>query len=68
MAKQRPVPRTTKKHRARAERERIQRNWILGGTIITALVVIAVIVRCHRLRSCLYPGPPPQRANRHCGW
>jgi hypothetical protein len=34
---------TTRKHRARAERERIQRRWILTGTIITIVLVLGLL-------------------------
>jgi parvulin-like peptidyl-prolyl isomerase len=34
----------TKKHQARVNRERIQRRWILGGTIATFLLVLAILV------------------------
>lgn len=34
---------TTRKHRARAERERIQRRWILAGTIITIGLVLGLL-------------------------
>jgi hypothetical protein len=34
----------TKKHQARADRERIQRRWILGGTIATVLLIVAILV------------------------
>ena len=33
----------TKKHQARAERERQQRRWILGGTIAIAVLLVAVL-------------------------
>lgn len=33
----------TKKHQARADRERIQRRWILGGTIAVTLLVVAIL-------------------------
>lgn len=38
------VPLTTKKHLARLERERIQRRWILVGTLLVAAVAVALIV------------------------
>lgn len=41
---QRGAPRVTnKKHLARAERERIQRRWILIGVLITAAMVLGLI-------------------------
>jgi peptidyl-prolyl cis-trans isomerase D len=44
MSKRRVASRSTKKHLARAERERIQRNWIFGGTIATAVVLAGILV------------------------
>src|SRR3972149_2996256 len=38
------VPLTTKKHLARLERERIQRRWILVGTLLVAAGAVALIV------------------------
>jgi parvulin-like peptidyl-prolyl isomerase len=58
MAKQKPAPRPTKKHRAKAERERIQRNWILGGTIVTSLVVLAIVVYGVVYTQVLLPNEP----------
>jgi parvulin-like peptidyl-prolyl isomerase len=58
MAKQKPAPRPTRKHRAKAERERVQRNWILGGTIVTALVVIAIVVYGVVYTQVLLPKEP----------
>jgi parvulin-like peptidyl-prolyl isomerase len=34
---------TSRKHRARAERERIQRRWILAGTIVTVVIVVGLL-------------------------
>ena len=42
MAKQR-ITSPTKKHLARAERERIQRLWIVGGTFATAVFVVGLL-------------------------
>jgi peptidyl-prolyl cis-trans isomerase D len=33
----------TKKHLARAERERRQRKWILGGTIVIAILLVGIL-------------------------
>ncbi len=43
MAKNRPVTRVSRKHMARAERERLQRRWILTAVISTIVIVIGVI-------------------------
>jgi len=43
MKKRRAKSAVTKKHLARAKRERIQRNWILAGAIITALIIIGIL-------------------------
>jgi hypothetical protein len=43
MRRQRVKGRITKKHKARAERERTTRRWILGGAIGTVLLVIGLI-------------------------
>lgn len=44
MTKQRAPLRTTKKHLARAERERIQSRWLLGVIITIAVVTIGILV------------------------
>ena len=44
MTKQRAPLRTTKKHLARAERERIQSRWLLGVIITVAIVAIGILV------------------------
>lgn len=44
MTKQRAPQRTTKKHLARAERERIQSRWLLGVIITIAVVTIGILV------------------------
>jgi parvulin-like peptidyl-prolyl isomerase len=43
MTKKRAPQRTTKKHLARADRERIQSRWLLGVTIAIALVAIGIL-------------------------
>lgn len=44
MAKSRAPKIITKKHLARIERERLQRRYILGGSIIIAIIVFGLIV------------------------
>lgn len=43
MKRRRVKGRITKKHKARAERERTTKRWILGGAIATVLLVIGII-------------------------
>ncbi len=43
MKKRRAKSVVTKKHMARAKRERIQRNWIIAGAIITALTIVGIL-------------------------
>jgi len=43
LSKQRDFYGLTKKHLARAERERRQRRWIVGGTVATAALVLGLI-------------------------
>lgn len=44
MARKRPSGRVTKKHLARAERERIQRRWILTASVAVAFVVVGLLI------------------------
>jgi hypothetical protein len=44
MKRRRVKGRITKKHKARAERERTTKRWILGGAIATILFVIGIII------------------------
>ena len=43
MKKRRAKAVVTKKHLARAKKERIQRNWIIAGAIITGLIIIGIL-------------------------
>ncbi len=43
MAKNRPATRISRKHMARAERERLQRRWILAAVISTIAIAVGVI-------------------------
>lgn len=43
MTKRRPMGGMSRKHRARAEREQIQRRWILIGTILTISLVVGLL-------------------------
>ncbi len=43
MAKNRPATRISRKHMARAERERLQRRWILAAVISTIVITVGVI-------------------------
>lgn len=43
MSARRPAPRISKKHQARALREKVQRRWILGGVIVTLVLMIGFI-------------------------
>ena len=43
MKKRRAKAIVTKKHMARAKKERIQRNWIIAGAVITALFIFGIL-------------------------
>jgi peptidyl-prolyl cis-trans isomerase D len=58
MSKRRIAPRSTKKHLARAEREKIQRNWIIGSTIAIALVLVGILLYGWVSIRYLQPGQP----------
>ncbi len=44
MARKRATGRVTKKHLARAERERIQRRWILITSAVIALIIVGLLI------------------------
>lgn len=44
MVKRSSAPEGNRKHRARAQRERIQRNWILGGVATIAIAVAGLLL------------------------
>jgi len=53
----------TKKHLARAERERIQTRWIAAGTIVTAALVVGVLAYGWIRTEVIEPGQPVARVN-----
>ena len=55
MTKKRAPKRTTKKHLARAERERIQSRWLVGITI--GIAVVAVVLLGYGLFDSMYVQP-----------
>jgi parvulin-like peptidyl-prolyl isomerase len=58
MARQKQQLRPTKKHLARAERERILKNRIIAGTVITAILVFGLIGYGIYREAVLLPGEP----------
>ncbi len=57
------VPLTTKKHLARLERERIQRRWILSGTLISAAAALGLIGYGIFHARYIEPGQPVAAVN-----
>jgi parvulin-like peptidyl-prolyl isomerase len=53
----------TKKHLARAERERIQTRWIVTGTIATAALVVGVLAYGWIRTEVIEPGQPVATVN-----
>lgn len=51
----RGVPRVTKKHLARAQRERIMRNWILAAALLVAALIVGLLAYGWVEQSILYP-------------
>jgi len=58
MARQKQQVRPTKKHLARAERDRILKNRIIAGTLITAILVFGLIGYGIYREAVVYPGEP----------
>jgi peptidyl-prolyl cis-trans isomerase D len=63
MSRKRIAPMVTKKHLARAERERIQTRWIVTGTIATAVLVIGVLAYGWIRTDVIEPGRPVATVN-----
>lgn len=53
----------TKKHLARAERERIQTRWIVAGTVVTAILVVGVLAYGWIRTEVIEPGQPVATVN-----
>ncbi len=58
MTRQKQHVRPTKKHLARAERERILRNRILAGTVLTAMLVIGLVGYAFYHQFVIVPNEP----------
>ncbi len=58
MARQKQQLRPTRKHLARAERERILKNRIIAGTLITAILVFSLIGYGIYREAVVLPGEP----------
>jgi peptidyl-prolyl cis-trans isomerase D len=63
MSRKRIAPMVTKKHLARAERERIQTRWIVTGTIATAALVVGVLAYGWIRTEVIEPGQPVATVN-----
>ncbi|MEW6568281.1 MAG: peptidylprolyl isomerase [Chloroflexota bacterium] len=63
MARRAAAPLVTKKHLARAERERLQRRWIIIGTIMTAAAVIGILVYGWIREAYVLPQEPVASVN-----
>jgi peptidyl-prolyl cis-trans isomerase D len=58
MSSRRGGLRTTRKHLARAERERLQRRWILAGTLVILLLVVGLLTFGWLQTRWLLPNQP----------
>ncbi len=58
MSRRPAAPLVTRKHLARAERERLQRRWIIGATVFTAVAVIGLLLYGWLRESYLLPREP----------
>lgn len=63
MTRRAAPPAVTKKHLARAERERLQRRWIIGGTAFTAVAVIGLLAYGWVRETYLLPQEPVALVN-----